>query len=62
MNTNFPINRLISHSTMTKNYVDLLLISETKTDSTFPTDQFRIDAYKIHRRDRDEKGVAYYFT
>ena len=39
---------------MIKNYVDLLLISETKIDSSLPTDQFHIDGDNIHRRDRDE--------
>ena len=41
---------------MIKDYVDLLLISETKIDSSFPTAQFHIDGYTIHRRDRDENG------
>ena len=41
---------------MIKDYVDLLLISETKIDSSFPTAQFHIDGYTIHRRDRGENG------
>ena len=39
---------------MIKDYVDLLLISETKISPSFPTAQFHIDGYTIHRRDRDE--------
>ena len=41
---------------MIKDKVDLLLLSETKIDSSFPTAQFHIDGYTIHRRDRDENG------
>ena len=40
---------------MIKDNIDILLISETKIDSSFPTVQFHIDGYTIHRRD------AYYF-
>ena len=36
--------------------VDLLLISETKTESSFPTAQFHIGRYTVNRRDRDENG------
>ena len=49
-------NKFALLSTMIKDYVDLLLISETKIDSSFPTAQFHIDGYTIHRRDRDENG------
>ena len=47
-------------SAMIKEYIDLLLLSETKIDSSFPTAQFRIDDYIIYRHDRDEKGGGYY--
>ena len=56
MNINSLRNKFASLSTMIKDYVDLLLISETKIDSSFPTAQFHIDGYTIHRRDRDENG------
>ena len=49
-------NKFALLSTMIKDYVDLLLISETKIDSSFPTAQFHIDGYTIHRRNRDENG------
>ena len=49
-------NKFALLSTMIKDYVDLLLISETKIDSSFPTAQFHIDGYTIHRRDRGENG------
>ena len=55
-NINSLRNKFTSLSTMIKDYVDLLLISETKIDSSFPTAQFHIDGYTIHRRDRDENG------
>ena len=54
LNTNSLRNKFASLSTMIKNYVDLLLTSETKIDFSFPTAQFHIDGYTIHRRDRDE--------
>ena len=46
---------------MIKDYVDLMLISETKIDSSFPTAQFHIDDYTNHRHDGDEKGRGYNF-
>ena len=36
--------------------MEILLISETKIDSSFPTAQFHIDGYTIYRRDRNENG------
>ena len=56
LNINSLRNKFASLSTMIKDYVDLLLISETKIDSSFPTAQFHIDGYTIHRRDRGENG------
>ena len=41
---------------MIKDNVDILLTSETKIDSSFPTAQFHIDGYIIYRRDRNENG------
>ena len=49
-------NKFTSLSTMIKNNVDILLISKTKTESSFPTAQFHIDGYSICRRDRNENG------
>ena len=43
---------------MIKDYVDLLLISETKIDSSFPTALFHIDGYTIHRHDKDGNEVS----
>ena len=37
--------------------VDILLISETKIDESFPNSQFKIDGFSNpHRVDRNEKG------
>ena len=36
---------------MIKNNIDILLISETKIDSSFSTAQFHIDGYTIYRHD-----------
>ena len=56
LNINSLRNKFASLSTMIKDCVDLLLISETKIDSSFPTTQFHIDGCTIHRHDRDENG------
>ena len=54
LNINSLRIKFTSLSTMIKDYVDLLLKSKTKIDSSFPTAQFYIDGCAIHRRDRDE--------
>ena len=41
---------------MLSNNVDLLLISETKIDASFPNAQFYITGYTIYRRDRNSNG------
>ena len=35
---------------------DILIISETKLDESFPNTQFRIPAYSIYRKDRNGFG------
>ena len=54
-------NKFSSLSTILKDYADLLLISETKIDSSFPTAQFHIDGYKFLYRTEIKMSVAYYF-
>ena len=39
--------------------VDILLISETKTDSSFPTAQFKIEGYTFCRLDRNPNGARF---
>ena len=41
---------------MLHNSLDILLISETKIDSSFPTAQFQIEGYKTYRLDRYANG------
>ena len=42
---------------MIKNNLNILLVSETKTDDTFPAGQFCIDSYSIpYRLDRTSHG------
>ena len=36
--------------------VDILLVSETKIDSSFPTGQFKIEGYTTYRLDRNSNG------
>ena len=36
--------------------IDILLISETKIDSSFPTAQFKIEGYTTYRLDRNSNG------
>ena len=36
--------------------LSLFLISESKLDSSFPNSQFKINGYKIFRRDRNRYG------
>ena len=35
---------------------DILLISETKIDSSFPTAQFKVEGYTTYRLDRNSNG------
>ena len=49
-------NKFTSLFTMIKDNTDILLISETKVDYSFPTAQFHIDGYTIYRRDSNENG------
>ena len=38
-------------------YVDILMLSETKLDSTFPSIQFLINGFSVpHRLDQNNKG------
>ena len=41
---------------MVKDNVDILLISETKIDSSFPTAQFNMNGFTTYRRDRNING------
>ena len=41
---------------------DVFLLSESKIDSTFPNMQFKIDGYKLFRRDRNKFDVGLMFS
>ena len=41
--------------------VDMLLVSETKIDSSFPTAQIKIECYTAYRLDRKSKGGGILF-
>ena len=59
LNINSLRKKFTSLSTMIKDNVDILLISEAKIDSSLPTAQFNIDGYTIYRRDRNGNGGGY---
>ena len=52
-------NKFDSLVQMLHNNLDILLISETKVDSSFPTAQFQIEGYTTYRLDRNanEGGI-----
>ena len=61
MNVNSVSNKFSSIAEFAKDNSDVLLISETKIDSSFPSEQFAIDNYKIFRRDRNCFGGGLMF-
>ena len=44
-----------------KTTFEIFLISETKTDASFPNAQFKIEGYKSFRKDQDAFGVGLLF-
>ena len=61
MNVNSVRNKFSSIAEHAKDNIDVFLISETKSDSSFPSQQFDIDNYKIFRRDRNCFGGGLMF-
>ena len=55
LNINSTRNKFILAGSIIKS-LDLFLIAESKLDSTFLMNQFRIHRYKIFRRDRNRFG------
>ena len=41
---------------LSENLLDVLFIAETKLDASFPSPQFHVDGFKLHRSDRNEHG------
>ena len=57
LNINSIRNKFELLSILIGGKVDILLISETKIDNTFPTSQFLMSSYSsIYRLDRNDKG------
>ena len=56
LNINSLCNKSDSLVRMLHNNLDILLISETKIDSSFPTAQFQIEGYTTYRLDRNANG------
>ena len=57
LNINFIAPKFEPLESLMKGNVDLLLVTETKVDDTFPTEQFKIQGYsKPIRLDRDRNG------
>ena len=56
LNINSLRNKFDSFSQMVKDNVDILLISETKIDSSFPAAQFNMNGFTTYRRDRNING------
>ena len=57
ININSLRNKFELLTEKTKGNVNILLISETKVDKSFPESQFKIDGFSNpHRVDRNEKG------
>ena len=56
LNVNSLRNKFLSTKDLLADNIDLLLLSETKLDDSFPLSQFRIDGYRLFRKDRDRFG------
>ena len=57
LNINSVRNNLEAPTYITDNNIDLLLISETKLDDSFPTAQFQMKDFSVpYRYDRNGKG------
>ena len=47
------------HDLLLKDLVDIMLISETKIDESFPDAQFMCEGFRLHRNDRNESGGGF---
>ena len=57
LNINSISNKYDNLKLITQGKIDILVITETKTDSTFPLNQFAIQGYsKPYRFDRNRNG------
>ena len=62
LNVNSIRNRFESVQEIVQNIFDIFLASETKTDSSFPNQQFYIPEYRIFQKDRNARdgGLLFY--
>ena len=57
LNINSIRNKFQLLSSLTTGKIDILMISETKLDATFPSNKFFIQGYStVYRLDRNDKG------
>lgn len=57
LNINGLSNKLQKlHEILNKGYADIFFLSETKLDPSYPSAQFKGDAYNIHRQGRNSHG------
>ena len=57
LNINSLRNKFLETTEMLmQNYLDIVFLSETKTDHSYPSAQFHIPDFKCHRADRNEHG------
>ena len=57
LNVNSLPNKFDSLTSIIKNYIDIIVLTETKLDGSYPTSQFKIEGYsKPFRHDRNTDG------
>ena len=56
LNINSIRNKFDALKQIIKNNLDILIVSESKLDHTFPDKQFSMDGYRIIRQDREHNG------
>ena len=56
LNINSLRNKFSSLVELIQGNLDILIIGETKLDKTFPDEQFKINGFKLYRKDRNEHG------
>ena len=61
VNINSVRNKFDALSYIIGNNIDIILISWTKVDDTFPTTQFLLKALVLHRQDRNRTGGVIIF-
>ena len=62
LNVNSLRNKYVAVEELIKNKIDVCLILETNVDESFPNPQFKINGYRMFRKDRDRfgRGLMFY--